>query len=53
MTNTDLILYSTEDAQAHFVLHEIGGQAWLTQLELADLYQTTTEYQPARSEHSL
>jgi hypothetical protein len=43
MTNTDLILYSTEDGQAHFVLHEIGGQAWLTQLELADLYQTTKQ----------
>ncbi|MHA6127809.1 virulence RhuM family protein [Pseudomonas fluorescens group sp. PF-1] len=43
MTNTDLILYSTEDGQAHFVLHEMGGQAWLTQLELADLYQTTKQ----------
>jgi hypothetical protein len=43
MTNSDLILYSTEDGQAHFVLHEMGGQAWLTQLELADLYQTTKQ----------
>lgn len=43
MANPDLILYSTEDGQAHFVLHEMGGQAWLTQLELADLYQTTKQ----------
>lgn len=43
MTNSDLILYSTEDGLAHFVLHEMGGQAWLTQLELADLYQTTKQ----------
>lgn len=43
MTNRDLILYSTEDGQAHFTLHEMGGQAWLTQLELAELYQTTKQ----------
>lgn len=43
MTNRDLILYSTEDGQAHFILHEMGGQAWLTQLELAELYQTTKQ----------
>jgi hypothetical protein len=43
MKNTDVILYSTEDGQAHFVLHEMGGQAWLTQLQLADLYQTTKQ----------
>ncbi|NMZ52009.1 virulence RhuM family protein [Pseudomonas poae] len=43
MTNSDLILYSTEDGQAHFTLHEMGGQAWLTQLELAELYQTTKQ----------
>jgi hypothetical protein len=43
MKNTDVILYSTEDGQAHFVLHEMGDQAWLTQLQLADLYQTTKQ----------
>lgn len=43
MAINDLILYSTEDGKSHFVLHEMGGQAWLTQLELAELYQTTKQ----------
>jgi hypothetical protein len=43
MPSSDLILYTTEDGLAHFVLHQMGGQAWLTQLELAELYQTSKQ----------
>lgn len=43
MTNSDLFLYTTDDGRAHFALHEMGGQAWLTQLELAELYQTSKQ----------
>ncbi|MCK4864677.1 MAG: virulence RhuM family protein [Gammaproteobacteria bacterium] len=43
MTDNDLILYSTIDGQAEFVLREIGGQVWLTQLEIAELYQCSKQ----------
>lgn len=43
MSDNDLILYSTDDGQAQFVLRELGGQVWLSQLELADLYQTSKQ----------
>lgn len=43
MSNTDLILYSTEDGLAQFTLREMNGQVWLTQLEIADLYQTSKQ----------
>lgn len=43
MTISSVILYNTEDGQSHFILHKMGGQAWLTQLELAELYQTTKQ----------
>ena len=39
----DLILYTTDDGQSQFVLRELGGQLWLTQLEIAELYQTTKQ----------
>ncbi|WP_240616576.1 RhuM family protein [Marinobacter fuscus] len=35
-----MILYTTDDGQSQFVLRELGGQVWLTQLEMAELYQT-------------
>lgn len=41
MSENDLILYTTSDGQAQFVLRELGGQLWLTQAEMAELYQTT------------
>lgn len=41
MSENDLILYTTQDGQAQFVLRELGGQLWLTQAEIAELYQTT------------
>ncbi|CAG9294964.1 virulence RhuM family protein [Celerinatantimonas diazotrophica] len=41
--NNDLILYTTDDGQSQFVLRELGGQVWLTQLEMAELYQTSKQ----------
>lgn len=43
MTDIDLILYSTEDGMAQFTLREMNGQVWLTQLELAELYQSSKQ----------
>lgn len=43
MSQNDLILYTTPDGQAQFVLRELGGQLWLTQAEIAELYQTTKQ----------
>jgi hypothetical protein len=43
MTGNDLILYSTEDGLAQFTLREMNGQVWLTQLELAELYQSSKQ----------
>jgi len=43
MTDNTLILYTTQDGQAQFVLRELGGQLWLTQLEMAELYQTSKQ----------
>lgn len=39
----DLILYTTDDGQSQLVLRELGGQVWLTQLEMAELYQTSKQ----------
>ena len=43
MAGSELILYSTEDGLAQFTLREMDGQVWLTQLELAELYQTSKQ----------
>jgi len=43
MTISDLILYSTEDGLAQFTLREMNGQVWLSQLELAELYQSSKQ----------
>ena len=40
---SDLILYTTDDGQSQLVLRELGGQVWLTQLEMAELYQTSKQ----------
>lgn len=37
----ELILYATEDGKARFTLRADGGTVWLTQLELAELFQST------------
>ena len=41
MSNGELVLYATEDGSAQFFLRAEGGTAWLTQLELAELFQTS------------
>lgn len=43
MADNDLILYTSEDGEARLTLRELGGQVWLTQLEMAELYQTTKQ----------
>lgn len=43
MSQNDLILYTTPDGQSQFVLRELGGQLWLTQADIAALYQTTKQ----------
>lgn len=37
----ELVLYNTEDGQANFYLRAEGGTVWLTQLELAELFQSS------------
>lgn len=41
--DNDLILYTTDDGESQLVLRELGGQVWLTQMEMADLYQTSKQ----------
>ncbi|WP_114418400.1 RhuM family protein [Marinospirillum perlucidum] len=41
--DNNLILYTTDDGKAQLVLRELGGQVWLTQLEMAELYQTSKQ----------
>lgn len=43
MNENDLILYTTEDGKSRLILKEIGGQVWLSQLEMAELYQTSKQ----------
>ena len=43
MTDNTLILYTTQDGTAQFALRELGGQLWLTQAEIAALYQITPQ----------
>lgn len=38
---SDLILYTTDDGQARLELRVTDGTIWLTQLEIAELFQTT------------
>lgn len=40
---SDLILYTSDDGETRIDLHVEDGTAWLTQLELADLFQTTKQ----------
>ena len=38
---SDLILYTSEDGQTRLQLRADGKTVWLTQLEIAELFQTT------------
>ena len=39
----ELILYTSDDGQTHLNLRVEGGTVWLTQLEIAELFQTTKQ----------
>lgn len=39
----ELVLYSTEDGRAQFSLKAADGTVWMTQAELADLFQTSKQ----------
>jgi hypothetical protein len=39
----ELVLYATDDGKAKFTLRAEGGTVWLTQGELADLFQSTKQ----------
>lgn len=43
MADNDLILYTSEDGEARLTLRELGGQVWATQLEMAELYETSKQ----------
>lgn len=43
MSPNDLILYTTEDGESQLTLRQLGSQVWLTQLEMAELYQTSKQ----------
>ncbi|MDR3364463.1 MAG: hypothetical protein LBS91_05895 [Clostridiales Family XIII bacterium] len=38
-----MILYSTDDGQTKIELHLKDGAVWLTELEIAELFQTTRQ----------
>ena len=40
---SDLILYSTDDGKSNLQLRVDGGTVWLTQAEIAELFQTTKQ----------
>ena len=40
-TQGELVLYETEDGSAKFFLRAKEGSVWLTQIELAKLFETT------------
>jgi len=39
----ELVLYTTEDGLAHVQLRAVDGSAWVTQAQLAELFQTSTQ----------
>ncbi|BFU60931.1 MULTISPECIES: virulence RhuM family protein [Rodentibacter] len=43
MADNDIIIYTSEDGLSQFTLRELGAQLWLSQLEIAELYQTTKQ----------
>lgn len=40
---SDIIIYTTDDGKASIELHLDNGTVWLTQLELAELFQTSKQ----------
>ena len=42
-TDSEIILYQTEDGQSRLEVHFSGETAWLTQNQMAELFQTTKQ----------
>lgn len=42
-SRAELVIYATDDGTAQFYLRAEGGTVWLSQLELAELFQTTKQ----------
>ncbi|MCH9627157.1 MAG: hypothetical protein S4CHLAM2_07920 [Chlamydiales bacterium] len=43
MSNSEIILYTSEDGEASIKLRAEGGTVWLSRLEIAELFQTTPQ----------
>ena len=43
MSNEEIILYTTEDGTSSVQLRTQDGTVWLTQAEIAELFQTTPQ----------
>ncbi|MGE5475778.1 MAG: virulence RhuM family protein [Bacteroidales bacterium] len=43
MAEGEIILYRTDDGKAQFQLTKMGGTAWMSQAEIAELYQTSKQ----------
>src|SRR6056297_1395764 len=43
MSDGEIILYNTEDGQAEIQFRAVDGTVWLSQLEMAELFQTTKQ----------
>ena len=43
MSDGELILYTTEDGQTEIQLRAIDATVWLTQIEIAELFQTSKQ----------
>lgn len=43
MANGEIVLYTVEDGSATIKLRTEGGNVWLTQAEIATLFQTTPQ----------
>ncbi|MEI6242567.1 MAG: hydroxyacid dehydrogenase, partial [Chlamydiota bacterium] len=43
MGNSELVLYTTADGKVCIQLRTEGGSVWLTQLEMAELFQTSKQ----------
>ena len=43
MSDGEIILYSTEDGAAEIQLRAVDGTVWLSQIEMAELFQTSKQ----------
>ena len=43
MSDGEIILYSTDDGAAEIQLRSVDGTVWLSQIEMAELFQTTPQ----------